>query len=152
MEANALAQRKRAQRKRSQRAAREEEARRKREEEAKDDKTCWYCDMGEANGPLVRLCACRGTNMWVHKACVEVWRRTSTSEEAAYRCSLCKDHYRDALSLELLSARLQAERTGGQVTHFTLATLASELGVQGRYDEAKPLYREALGGAARDPR
>ena len=54
------------------------------------------------------------------------------------------DEYRDALSLELLSARLQAERTSGQSTVFTLSLLAMELYFQGKYDEAEPLYREAL--------
>ena len=54
------------------------------------------------------------------------------------------DEYRDALSLELLSARLQAERTDGQATNFTLCTLASELHTQGRNDEAEPLVREVL--------
>ena len=37
------------------------------------------------------------------------------------------DQYRDALSIELLSVRLQAERAGGQATCFTLSTLAVEL-------------------------
>ena len=54
------------------------------------------------------------------------------------------DQYRDALSLELLRARLQAERTSGQSTTFTLDRLAGELNVQGKYDEAEPLVREAL--------
>ena len=82
----------------------------------------------------------------VHRHCLERWRRTSPKEDAAYRsrCGECKDHYRDALSLELLSARLQAEHAHGQVTGFTLHTLASELKAQGKYDEAEPLYREAL--------
>ena len=50
------------------------------------------------------------------------------------------EEYRDALSLELLSARLQAERTDVQAT----GTLAVELHTLGQYDEAEPLYREAL--------
>ena len=86
------------------------------------------------------------------------------------------DHYRDALSLELLSAQLQAERTSGKHrgltlskqaertsgkhrgltlskqaertsgkhTALTLNKLALELKAQGKYDEAEPLYREAL--------
>ena len=72
------------------------------------------------------------------------------------------DHYRDALSLELLRARLQAERTcqttcltappkearaptGGLRTRpCTRDKLAKELQVQGKYEEAEPLYREAL--------
>jgi tetratricopeptide (TPR) repeat protein len=86
----------------------------------------------------------RGTATWAHKHCVEVWRRTSTREDDAYRCGQCMDHYRDALSIELLSARLQAERADGQDACFTLNTLASELRDQGKYDEAEPLFREAL--------
>ena len=54
------------------------------------------------------------------------------------------DEYRDALSLELLSARLQIERTDGEATISTLDTLASELQDQGKFDEAEPLYREVL--------
>ena len=113
-------------------------------EEAEEER-CWVCLEGEEGGPLVQLCACRGTNTWAHKHCVDEWRRTSPREDAAYRCGTCKDHYRDALSLELLGARLQAERANGGSTPFTLSTLASELRVQGKYDEAEPLFREALG-------
>ena len=61
-----------------------------------------------------------------------------------YRCGQCMDHYRDALSLELLSARLQAERATGESTSFTLDTLAKELHAQGKFDEAEPLFREVL--------
>ena len=83
--------------------------------------------------------------MWIHEHCLEQWRRTGPKEDAAYNCcGQCMDHYRDALSLELLSARLQAERTSGQATNCTLITLAVELQDQGKYDEAEPLYREAL--------
>ena len=63
----------------------------------------------EQDGRLVQKCACCGTAKWVHEHCLEQWRRTSSREDAAYRCGQCMDEYRDALSLELLSARLQAE-------------------------------------------
>ena len=112
-------------------------------EEAEEER-CWVCLEGEEGGPLVQLCACRGTNTWAHKHCVDEWRRTSPREDAAYRCGTCKDHYRDALSLELLGARLQAERANGESTVVTLHTLAQELQAQGKYDEAEPLYRETL--------
>ena len=103
------------------------------------------CLEGEEKGPLVQLCACRGSSKWSHRACVEHWRRNSDKEDAAYRCGQCMDYYRDALSLELLRARLQAKRASGQaITHSTLSRLARELQVQGKYDEAEPLYREAL--------
>ena len=109
-----------------------------------DEKRCRLCLGDEDGGPLVQPCACRGSAKFIHKACLEKWRRTSTKEDAAYRCGQCMDEYRDALSIELLSERLRAERTDGEVTRFTLGTLAWELQSQGKFDEAEPLYREAL--------
>ena len=116
------------------------------EEEAAEveEKTCRLCLGDEDDGPLVQPCACRGSAKFVHKHCLEKWRRTSPKEDAAYRCGQCMDHYRDALSIELLGARLQAKRTSGQGTSSTLDTLATELQNQGKYDEAEPLFREAL--------
>jgi hypothetical protein len=108
---------------------------------------------GEGDGPLLQLCACHGSAKLVHRHCLEKWRRTCPKQDAAYRCGECKDHYRDALSLELLSARLQAVRADGQSIAFTLNTLANELQDQGKSDEAEPLFREVLaGGVARDTR
>ena len=109
-----------------------------------EEKTCRLCWGDEDDGSLVQPCACRGSAKWIHQHCLEKWRRTSPRVDAAYRCGQCMDKYRDALSIELLSARLQAERAGGQDACFTLNTLASELQGQGKYDEAEPLCREAL--------
>ena len=110
-----------------------------------EEERCRLCLGGEEDGPLVQLCACRGSARLVHRHCLEKWRRTSVKEDAAYRCGECKDYYRDALSLELLSARLEAERNAGcDQLAFTLDRLAQELEDQGKYDEAEPLYREAL--------
>ena len=111
---------------------------------AVEEKTCRLCWGNEDDGPLVQPCACRGSAQWIHVHCLEQWRRTAPREDAAFRCGQCKDHYRDALSLELLSARLQAERMSGRATHFTLSTLAVELQDQGNYNEADPLFREVL--------
>ena len=111
---------------------------------AVEEKTCRLCWGDEDESPLVQPCACRGSVQWIHVHCLEQWRRKSPRKDAAYRCGQCMDEYRDALSLELLSARLQAERTSGQATNSTLSTLAAELHDQGKYDEAEPLYREAL--------
>ena len=108
-----------------------------------EEKRCRLC-LTRGHGPLVQPCACRGTAKWVHNHCLEAWRRTSPKVDAAFRCGQCKDHYRDALSLELLSARLQAKRAKGEPTGFTLGELALELKAQGKYDEAEPLCREAL--------
>ena len=109
-----------------------------------EEPRCRLCWGGEDDDPLVQPCACRGSAKFIHKGCLERWRRTSPREDAAYRCGQCMDEYRDALSLELLSARLQAERTDGKATNSTLGTLAWELQTQGKYDAAEPLLREAL--------
>ena len=117
-----------------------------------EEKMCRVCLEGEENGPLVQPCACRGSAKFIHKACLERWRRTSPKQDAVYRCGQCGDHYRDALSIELLSARLQARRTDGEDTSSTLSTLASinNLGkllkAKGDLAAAEPLYREALKG------
>ena len=120
--------------------------REERTEEVEDaeEKTCRLCWGDDDDDPLVQPCACRGSAKWIHVHCLEEWRRTSPKQDAAYRCGQCMDEYRDALSLELLTARLQAERTDGEDTTFTLGTLASELKAQDKFDEAEPLCREAL--------
>ena len=82
------------------------------------EKRCRLCWGDEDDGPLVQPCACRGSAKFIHKHCLERWRRTSPKEDAAYRCGQCMDEYRDALSLELLSARLQEERTDGGVNNL----------------------------------
>ena len=91
------------------------------------EERCRLCYGGEEDGPFVQPCAC-GSAKLIHKACLEKWRRTSPKEDAAYRCGECKDEYRDALSLELLSARLQAD----EETSFILNMLALELLDQGK--------------------
>ena len=112
------------------------QAAREEEEQEEEGERCRLCLGGEEDGPLLQLCACRGSARLVHRHCLETWRRTSDKEDAAYRCGECKDEYRDALSLELLSARLQDERAYGEGTPFTLYTLAYELQAQGKFDEA----------------
>ena len=56
-----------------------------------EEKTCQLCWGDEDDGPLVQPCVCRGSAKWIHKACVEEWRRTGPREDAAHRCSQCKD-------------------------------------------------------------
>ena len=114
-----------------------------REQEAEEER-CWLCLCGELDGPLILPCACRGSNKWVHRRCFEEWRRTSSKVGDACRCDECNDCFHDALSIELLRERLDAERADGGADDVTLSLLACELEDQGRYDEAEPLFREAL--------
>ena len=83
---------------------------RKRTRADAEERTCRLCYGGEEDGPLVQPCACRGTAKWVHNHCLEAWRRTAEREDAAYRCVQCMDHYRDALSIELLRKALEMRR------------------------------------------
>ena len=98
-----------------------------REEAEEEEKRCRLCYGGEEDSPLVQPCACNGSMKWIHEHCLEQWRRTSTREDAAYCCGECRDYYHDALSLELLGARLQAERMAELDISPTLDTLAQEL-------------------------
>ena len=83
---------------------------RKRARPDAEERTCRLCYGGEEDGPLVQPCACRGTAKWVHNHCLEAWRRTAEREDAAYLCVQCMDHYRDALSIELLRKALEMRR------------------------------------------
>ena len=128
------------------------------DEDTKQCRICLALDCDDLR-PLVQPCACRGSAKWIHIACLEEWRRKSPKEDAAYRCGQCNEEYRDTLSIELLTARLEAEYSlawpgqawpglysllPGQASAHTYSTLASELHVQGRYVEAEPLCRELL--------
>ena len=79
----------------------------------KEEKMCRLCWGDEADGPLVKPCACRGSQMWVHEHCLEERRRTGVRQDAAYRCNLCIKEYRDALSLELLQKRTAPGQANG---------------------------------------
>mmetsp|Transcript_13843 Transcript_13843/g.39781 ORF Transcript_13843/g.39781 Transcript_13843/m.39781 type:complete len:337 (+) Transcript_13843:72-1082(+) len=112
---------------------------------ARDSRECRICHAGAEDGPLSQPCGCRGSASWVHRACLERWRRSSTRRDAAYRCGTCKVEFRDELSLELLRARLDAQRERGSAGALhSMSRLAVELQAQGRLAEAEPLLREAL--------
>ena len=114
---------------------------------AEDEKICRICFEGAElpSHPLVQPCACRGSSTWVHADCLTKWRRTSLKADAAYLCGQCEDHYRDALTLELLRERLRQQRAVHHPeTHSTMHELGNQLHAQGNFDQAKPLFREAL--------
>ena len=93
--------------------------------------------------PVVQKCGCRGTMAYVHESCLERWRRENEFESDAYKCSTCGEYYRDALTLELLRKRLDAEREHGDPAHLvTMGLLASQLQEQGQLDNAMQLQTE----------
>jgi hypothetical protein len=100
---------------------------------------CRICLSGDEPGnPLVRKCACRGTSAWVHDTCLSQWRRTSDNPQDAYRCGLCHDYYRDALSLELLATRLREQSVvrgdDHEATLITMHERAKQMQEQGSSD------------------
>ena len=50
-------------------------------EEEAEERTCRLCWGDEDDGPLVQPCACRGSAKYIHKHCLEKWRRTSPKED-----------------------------------------------------------------------
>ena len=46
------------------------------EEVEAEETTCRLCFGDGTDGLLVQPCACRGSAKWIHKHCLEQWRRT----------------------------------------------------------------------------
>ena len=44
----------------------------KRAREEEDEKRCRLCLEGEADGPLVQPCACRGSAKFIHRRCTTI--------------------------------------------------------------------------------
>ena len=111
-----------------------------------EEPTCRICFEGELSSlPLVQPCACRGSSTWAHADCLTKWRLAGLKADAAYRCGQCNDDYRDALSLSLLKERLRQQRAAHlPEALLTMQELANQLRAQGKFDQAAPLYREAL--------
>jgi len=62
------------------------------------ERQCRICLDGEDPdlGRLIRPCLCRGTISFVHTECLNVWRRTSPSANAFFKCPQCGYEYRVA--------------------------------------------------------
>ena len=62
-----------------------------------DERQCRICfDTGSdgEQGPLFRPCHCRGSMAWVHRECLDHWRRSSVNPRSFYRCDNCCCEYR----------------------------------------------------------
>lgn len=52
-------------------------------------------EQSEDADDLLTPCRCRGTMKWVHRGCLEEWRRTSApGSDSFLKCDMCKTEYR----------------------------------------------------------
>lgn len=64
----------------------------KKEEE--DEKVCRICFGNEEDGKLISPCLCKGSMKYIHKTCLETWRKASTNKESFFKCDQCKFKYK----------------------------------------------------------
>jgi hypothetical protein len=51
------------------------------------------------SNPLLRPCRCRGSMAYVHRNCLNEWRRQSIHPNSIYQCDTCKFEYRFATAI-----------------------------------------------------
>merc|ERR1719399_1041798 len=56
------------------------------------DAICRIC-LDDAKASLFRPCLCQGTMMYVHRECLETWRRQAHNPLAYQRCQQCNYQY-----------------------------------------------------------
>ena len=57
-------------------------------------RACRICLGGEEDGELISPCLCRGTSAFVHRECLNNWRRMSQNPTSFWRCDSCRYNYR----------------------------------------------------------
>ena len=65
--------------------------------QGEDCPQCRICfDVGSdgEQGPLFRPCRCSGSMAWVHRECLDQWRRSSVNPRSFFRCDNCLFEYR----------------------------------------------------------
>jgi E3 ubiquitin-protein ligase DOA10 len=64
--------------------------------ENKEEMICRICFESYEENPndFISPCLCNGTSKWVHAACLNEWRGTSTNPEAFDTCMTCKYTYK----------------------------------------------------------
>jgi len=79
------------------------------EEEAEDpDRICRICRTSAPIEDLFAPCKCNGTMRYIHRACLQKWRESTTNPANKIRCSECHATFRI----------IQTEKTMGFVTHM----------------------------------
>lgn len=56
-------------------------------------KSCRFCLDGSDVNDLISPCACKGSNAWVHRKCLDTWILANHRPDAAIRCPTCKIDY-----------------------------------------------------------
>ena len=63
-----------------------------------DDVACRICQSAAPRDDLFAPCKCDGSCKYVHRACLETWRQTTTNAEHRQVCAECKTPYKLILS------------------------------------------------------
>ena len=60
-----------------------------------DEAECRICFEAHSTreDPLISPCLCRGTSKWVHKSCIQHWRRVNRETTAFTQCRECGQAY-----------------------------------------------------------
>lgn len=65
--------------------------------EDENTKICKFCHSGEEDvnsaGDLIAPCKCSGSCKWVHRNCLDDWRKLARNQDAMTTCSVCKEEF-----------------------------------------------------------
>ena len=64
------------------------------DEDAPQCRICFDGGCFGEQGPLFRPCRCSGSMAWVHRECLDQWRRSSANPRSFFRCDNCLFEYR----------------------------------------------------------
>ena len=125
-------------------------------DEAPNDATCYICREGEAEGKLMRGCACRGASAgFVHLKCltelavskeVPEGNPSDSQAHAWTKCVNCKQQLTGTLAIEMQRRLWRRYRSDSHpvMAYFAMRSLATSLGGRGEADAATHLFDEGL--------
>ena len=64
------------------------------EREEEESKQCRFCLDDADDDKWISPCKCRGSQKYVHKRCLDAWRRTSINPRALTHCTVCHTAYK----------------------------------------------------------
>ena len=59
-----------------------------------EERICRICFDGADAETLIAPCMCAGTQLWVHRACLDEWRAQERVPRAFTHCPTCRFEYR----------------------------------------------------------